>query len=334
MAVVSGGVTTRLLAVLRCCDVALIDALYYRLGLLTQGAVAGIPARGTECLGPALGSDHDATRERQSWLCISPATYRGIYGCRHEYVSTISFPPLLSPLPCVFPFVSAVPDAAEHKRERDSIDRGVRMGQDRLKKAKADRLAAFDEAMQEAASNGFETQLAAMTREQRYQIFFDNLQEAEKRNKKAGPDEVYTVDFFSVFTQQELRSFRGMPPAPQVEGIGGGRRLLYNNPSMAMPCSCGGPSERSFQYGAVDVTNIPAVTWRQYTTPIRNQQSSSACGMFAVTAVIEVGFYMKWYTLGWNTSNIDLSEQDLVSGLASRACSTALTTQHIQLQLQ
>lgn len=229
---------------------------------------------------------------------------------------------LLYRLPCVCVLIPAVPDAAEQKRERDSIDRGVRMGQERLKKAKADPLAAFDEAMQEAASNGFESKLAAMTREQRYQIFFENLQQAEKRSKKAGPDEVYTVDFFSVFTQEELRSFRGLPSPP--EAIGGGRRLLYNNPSEPMPCACGGPSERPFQYGAVDVTNIPAVTWRAYTTPIRNQQSSSACGMFAVTAVIEAGFYMKWYTRGWNTSNIDLSEQDLVSSLASRACSTAL----------
>lgn len=204
-----------------------------------------------------------------------------------------------------------MPDLAENKRERDNIDRGVKVGRDRLKTAKADPAAAFNQAMQQAINSGYEARLATRMREQRYQIFLDNMRQAEQRNSKAGPDEVHTVDYFSLFTLEELRSFRGMPR--RSPGVGSGRRLLYNNPSMPMPCACGGPSERAFQYGAVNVASVPAVSWRNYMTPVRDQQSSSACGMFAVAATLEVGFYIKWNTKGWTTNHIDLSEKDLVS---------------------
>jgi hypothetical protein len=202
-----------------------------------------------------------------------------------------------------------VPDAAERQRERDSIDSGVKQGRDRLNAAKTNPRAAFNQAMQQAADSGFQPKLDSLTRKQRYDIFLANLQEADARNNAtADPDEVHTVDLFSVFTRDELRSFRRMPAAP-----GGGRRLLYNNPSMPMPCACtGAPSEQPFQYAAVDITNVPSVTWRAYMTGVRDQGSSSACGMFAVTAVIEAGFYIKWNSQGWTPANIDLSEQDLV----------------------
>lgn len=218
-----------------------------------------------------------------------------------------------SPTPASVPLsCPAVPDAAERQRERDSIDAGVKQGRDRFKAAKTKPRAAFNLAMQQATDSGFQPKLDTLTRQQRYEIFLDNLQQVDARNNAtADPDEVYTVDLFSVFTREELRSFRRMPAPP--EGLGAGRRLLYNNPSMPMPCACtGAPSEQPFQYGAVDVTNIPSVTWRAYMTGVRDQKSSSACGMFAVTAVIEAGFYMKWNALGWTPANIDLSEQDLV----------------------
>lgn len=225
-----------------------------------------------------------------------------------------------------------MPDAAERQRERDSIDAGVKQGRDRFKAAKTNPRAAFNLAMQQAADSGFQPKLDTMTRQQRYQIFLDNLQQADARNNAtAEPDEVYTVDLFSVFTREELRSFRRMP-APPSEGLGAGRRLLYNNPSMPMPCACtGAPSEQPFQYGAVDVTNIPSVTWRAYMTGVRNQKSSSACGMFAVTAVIEAGFYMKWNTLGWTPANIDLSEQDLVRRMLLFVCCCSLWRQQQQV---
>jgi hypothetical protein len=95
---------------------------------------------------------------------------------------------------------------------------------------------------------------------------------------------------------------------------GGRRKMLYNNPSMPLTCACGQPTERPFQYATVDVTNVAATTWKAYMTPVRDQQTSNACGMFAVTAVLEAGFYRKWYQQGWTTNNVDLAEEDLVRG--------------------
>lgn len=171
----------------------------------------------------------------------------------------------------------AVPDLAASKRERDRIDHGVQEGRSRVQAAKADPLTAFNTAMQQAASYGYEARLATKTRDQRYQIFLANLRQAEQKNSKAGPDEVDTIDYFSVFTQQEVDSFRrGIPVSPN--GVGKGRKLLYNNPSQSMPCPCRGPSERPFQFSSVDVSNIQAITWQAYMTPGRNQGSSQACG--------------------------------------------------------
>ena len=79
-----------------------------------------------------------------------------------------------------------------------------------------------------------------------------------------------------------------------------------------MTCACGQPTERAFQYAGVSVANISATSWKAYMTPVRDQQSSNACGMFAVTAILEVGFYKRWYQLGWTPNNIDLAEEDLV----------------------
>ena len=77
---------------------------------------------------------------------------------------------------------------------------------DRLTRARSNPVPAFNQAMQQAAASGFGHLLG--DRAARYQIFLANLQAAEDANSKAGPDEAYTVDKFSVFTKEELRSMR------------------------------------------------------------------------------------------------------------------------------